>query len=78
VLLRSDDLDRIDDAKRRVFDEMHGLFAVTSIRNGWVGGGFTAGSSLPKRMVMQARVPGAELYARHGGELFLDSTSTVK
>lgn len=77
VLLRSDHLATIDDAQKRIFDDLHGLFDVTSIRSGFVGGGFYGKTSLPKTMAMRARIPGAELMPDHA-ELFLGFTSTVK
>jgi hypothetical protein len=77
VLLRSDDLAAIDDAHRRLFDELTGLFAVTSIRRGFVGGGFTGETSMPKQMATQAAIDGAELMPKTA-ELFLGFTSTVK
>ena len=40
VFLRGDHLEPIDTAQRRLFDELPGIFAVTSIRRGFVGGGF--------------------------------------
>ena len=39
VLLRSDSLAAIDDAQARLFDRLPGLFAPTSVRSGFVGGG---------------------------------------
>jgi deferrochelatase/peroxidase EfeB len=77
VLLRSDHLDAIDDAQRRLFNQLPGLLAVTSIRSGWIGGGFSGKPSLPKRMAMKARIPGAELMPPTA-ELFLGFTSTVR
>jgi hypothetical protein len=77
VLLRSDHLDAIDDAQRRLFEKLPGLFAVTSIRGGWIGGGFSGKPSLPKRMAMKARIPGAELMPATA-ELFLGFTSTAR
>jgi hypothetical protein len=77
VLLRSDHLDTIDDGQKRLFDDLHGLFETTSIRSGFVGGGFDGETSLPKNMAMRARIPGAELMPAHA-ELFLGFTSTVK
>ena len=77
VLLRSDHLDHIDDAQRRLVDDLDGLFTVTSIRSGFVGGGFAGHTSLPKQMAMQARIPGAE-HMPNTAELFLGFTSTVK
>ena len=77
VLFRSDHLSTVDDAQKRLFDDLSGLFEVKSIRSGFVGGGFDGKTSLPKRMAMQARIPGAELMPRHA-QLFLGFTSTVK
>jgi hypothetical protein len=77
VLLRSDRLDAIDDGQRRLFEELPGIFAMTSIRSGWIGGGFRGKPSLPKRMAMKARIPGAELMPATA-ELFLGFTSTVR
>jgi hypothetical protein len=76
VLLRSDDLAHIDEARRAIFDEL-GIFRVTSIRRGFAGGGFTGKQSLPKRMAMAAGVPGADLIP-DTSELFLGFTSTQK
>ena len=42
VLLRSDRLEHIADASKAIFDEL-GVFAVTSIRRGFAGGGFDGG-----------------------------------
>ena len=61
VLLRSDRLDAIDDAQARLFDELDGLFAVTSIRNGFVGGGLDERRKPPEAMAMRARIRGAAL-----------------
>jgi hypothetical protein len=77
VLMRSDDLDAVDEAERHLFDELPELFAVTSVRKGFVGGGFGGAHSLPKRMATAARVPGGELMPANA-ELFLGFTSTVK
>ena len=51
ILLRSDSSDHLADAARRLFDDLD-VFRVTSIRNGFVGGGFEGGRSLPKKMSM--------------------------
>jgi len=76
VLLRSDDLAHIDEARKAVFDEL-GVFRMTSIRRGFAGGGFAGKQSLPKRMAMAAGVPGADLIP-DTSELFLGFTSTQK
>ena len=77
VLLRSDSLDNIACGATAIFDELSGLFDVTSIRKGFVGGGFDGGPGLPKQMALAAGIPGAELIP-HGAELFLGFTSTQK
>src|SRR5207244_13393769 len=76
VLLRSDQLAHVEDAARSLFNEL-GVFAPTSIRKGFAGGGFEGGQSLPKRMAMAAGVPGADLIPETS-ELFLGFTSTQK
>jgi hypothetical protein len=77
VLLRGDSLAAIRDAQRRLFDELPAIFAVTSIRRGFAGGGFGGEVSLPKRMLTAARVRGADLMPSTA-QLFLGFTSTVK
>jgi len=76
VLLRSDVRDHVDDARRRIFEDL-GVFHVTSIRRGFAGGGFDGKQSLPKRMAMAAGIPGADLIP-DTSELFLGFTSTQK
>jgi hypothetical protein len=76
VLLRSDSLAHTEDAANRLFKGSE-LFRVTSIRKGFVGGGFEGGQSLPKRMAVAAGVPGADLIPDRS-ELFLGFTSTQK
>ena len=77
VLLRSDSLDAIADGSKRLFDELEGMFRVTSVRRGFVGGGFEGSQSLPKKMAMAAGVPGADLIP-DTSQLFLGFTSTQK
>jgi hypothetical protein len=77
LLLRSDHLDAIDDAQERIFDELRALFAVTSIRSGFVGGGLNGKVSLPKKLATRAQIPGAQLMPANA-ELFLGFTSTAK
>jgi hypothetical protein len=76
VLLRSDSLDHIADARKALFEQL-AFFQVTSIRRGFAGGGFAGGQSLPQRMAVAAGVPGADLIPK-GSELFLGFTSTQK
>jgi hypothetical protein len=77
VLLRSDSLDSIADGSKALFEELEGMFEVTSIRRGFIGGGFEGSRSLPKRMALAAGVPGADLIPETA-ELFLGFTSSQK
>ena len=77
VLLRGDSLERIQEATETLFRDPNGFFRVTSIRRGFAGGGFDGGGSLPKRMAIAAKVPGAHLIP-DAAELFLGFTSTQK
>src|SRR5262245_31593831 len=76
VLLRGDSLAAIEDAEARLFEGLRGVFAKTSVRDGFVGGGLTRRQSLPKTMAMRARIAGAALIPPKA-ELFLGFTSTV-
>ena len=53
------------------------LLEPTTVRGGFAGGGFDGGMSLPKRMALAAKVPGADLIPP-SAELFLGFTSTQK
>ena len=75
ILLRSDTHAHIDDAEKRLRDTK--LFDITSIRRGFAGGGFDGGQSLPKRLAVDAGVPGSELIP-DTSELFLGFTSTQR
>lgn len=77
VLLRSDDLDLVDEAQRLLSDGLADILAVTSLRTGVVGGGFDGAESLPSQIATAAKVQGAELMPPTA-ELFLGFTSTVK
>jgi hypothetical protein len=74
---RSDSRDHIATVSSQVFDEVGDAFELTSIRRGFMGGGFHGGRSLPKQMALAAGVPGAELIP-DSAELFLGFTSTQK
>jgi hypothetical protein len=76
VLLRSDSSDHIADAAKSLFKDLQ-MFDVTSIRKGFVGGGFEGRQSLPKKVAVAAGVPGAELIP-DTSQLFLGFTSTQK
>ena len=77
VLFRADSLDSIADGANALFEELDGMFRVTSIRKGFAGGGFDGSRSLPKQMAMAAGVAGADLIPETA-ELFLGFTSTQK
>jgi hypothetical protein len=77
VLLRSDSRDHVSAAARRIFHELSHLFEVTSVRNGFAGGGFGGGPGLPKQMALAAGIRGAERIP-DGAELFLGFTSTQR
>ncbi|MHB8573766.1 MAG: DUF7405 family protein [Dehalococcoidia bacterium] len=74
VLLRSDAPEFIAAAHEAIFGGLDDLFEVTSIRRGFVGGGFAGGQSLPKLMATAAGIPGAESIPDRA-ELFLGFTS---
>ena len=77
VLLRSDSLAHVGVGAKALFDDLSGLFDVTSIRKGFVGGGFDGGQGLPKQMALAASIEGADLIP-DGAELFLGFTSSQK
>jgi hypothetical protein len=77
VLLRSDSLAHIEAGSKAIFDDLGGMFEVTSIRRGFAGGGFDGGIGLPKQMATAAGIQGADLIP-DGAELFLGFTSTQK
>jgi hypothetical protein len=76
VLLRSDSRDHIADGARTLFQQLQ-VFEPTSIRRGFVGGGVGGQASLPKKIAVAARVPGADLIP-NTAQLFLGFTSTQK
>ena len=76
ILLRSDSSRHIADAAGALFGKLS-LFDVTSIRRGFVGGGFEGRKSLPKKLATAAGVPGADLIPP-SAQLFLGFTSTQK
>ena len=77
VLLRSDSLDHIATGAKALFDDLDGMFRVTSIRKGFVGGGYEGGEGLPRQMALAAGIQGADLIPE-GAQLFLGFTSTQK
>src|SRR5919197_2216950 len=76
-LLRSDRLDVVAEASRALLRELDGIVRPTSIRRGFIGGGFGGARGLPKRMALAAGLEGAELIPETA-ELFLGFTSTQK
>ena len=80
VLLRSDSLANITTATNALFgrasNQAGQLFDVTSIRQGFAGGGFYGQQGLPSTLARAARIPGAESIPRQAA-LFLGFTSTL-
>jgi hypothetical protein len=76
VLIRSDRLDHVDAAETALFTDLD-VFRRTSVRRGFVGGGFDGGPGLPKQMATAAGVRGAHLIP-DGAQLFLGFTSTQR
>jgi hypothetical protein len=76
LLLRSDDPAAIHEGYARLVDGLD-VWTRTSVRRGFVGGGFDGEESLPRKMARAAGVPGAELIPEQA-ELFLGFTSTQK
>jgi hypothetical protein len=77
VVMQSDSLGHIADGGRAILAELAGVFEMTSIRKGFVGGDLGGVQSLAKGMAMQAHVPGADLIPEHA-QLFLGFTSTQR
>jgi hypothetical protein len=77
VLFRSDFLEHLEQGSKALFEDLDGLFRVTSIRKGFVGGGLAGEIGLPKQMALAAGIQGAELIP-DGAQLFLGFTSTQK
>lgn len=79
VLLRSDSLANVTAGANAIFGTGSGqagsLFQVTSIRKGFVGGGFSGAQSLPKQMALSANIPGAGAIPDNA-ELFMGFAST--
>ncbi|HZQ37784.1 MAG TPA: hypothetical protein VFD32_17770, partial [Dehalococcoidia bacterium] len=75
VRLASDSLDSIAAGAGAIFTRNPDLFRVTSVRKGFVGGGYDGGRGLPKQMALAAGIPGAEAIPETA-QLFLGFTST--
>jgi hypothetical protein len=80
VLLRSDSLANITSATNALFgsasDQAGALFTVTSIRQGFAGGGFYGQQGLPSKLALAAGIPGAASIPRQS-PLFLGFASTL-
>ena len=76
-LFRSDNAAHIDDGYHALVESLGDLFAVSSVRNGFGGGGFGPGPGLAKQMALAAGIPGADLIV-DGVQMFLGFTSTQK
>jgi hypothetical protein len=81
VLLRSDSLANIMAASNALFgpgsNQAGSLFTVTSIRQGFSGGGFYGQQGLPSKMALAAHIPGAQSIPRQA-QGFLGFTTTLK
>jgi hypothetical protein len=77
VQLRSDRLEHIAAASTLIFDRLGERVDVTSIRKGFVGGGYEGSRSLPKRMALRAGIPAADKIP-DSAQLFLGFTSTQR
>jgi hypothetical protein len=80
ILLRSDSLANITAASNALFgpgsNQAGALFKVTSIRQGFAGGGFYGQQGLPSKLALAAGIPGAKSIPRQS-PLFLGFTSTL-
>ncbi|MFF7470577.1 hypothetical protein [Streptomyces sp. NPDC008092] len=80
VLLRSDTLANIKAASDAVFgsrsNQAGSLFKVTSIRQGFSGGGFYGRQGLPSKLALAANIPGAESIPRQA-QGFLGFATTL-
>ncbi len=77
VQLRSDSLDHIAAGSKRIFGRLGELLEVTSIRKGFVGGGYDGSRSLPKQMALKAGIPAASRIP-DSAQLFLGFTSSQR
>ncbi|MEV6995724.1 hypothetical protein AB0N87_42500 [Streptomyces sp. NPDC093228] len=80
VLLRSDSLANIKAAQNALFgtgsDQAGSLFKVTSIRQGFSGGGFYGQQGLPSKLALAADIPGAQSIPRQA-QGFLGFATTL-
>ena len=75
VVLQSDVLSNITEESTFLFEQLSGAVRITSVRRGFVGGGFGGERSLPKHIAMQAHIAGAGSIPERA-QLFLGFTST--
>jgi hypothetical protein len=76
VLLRSDSREHVGQAAKLLFEDLR-VLEPTSVRMGFVGGGFGGRRSLPKKIAVAAGIAGADLIP-DSAQLFLGFTSTQK
>jgi hypothetical protein len=80
ILLRSDSLANIASATNALFgsggNRAGDLFKITSVRQGFAGGGFYGQQGLPSKLALAAGIPGAKHIPRQS-PLFLGFTSTL-
>ncbi|MEW2464034.1 hypothetical protein AB0919_03275 [Streptomyces sp. NPDC046994] len=80
VLLRSDSLANIKEAQNALFgpgsNQAGSLFKVTSIRQGFSGGGFYGQQGLPSKLALAAGIPGAQSIPRQA-QGFLGFATTL-
>jgi hypothetical protein len=77
IVLQSDVLANITEESTFLFKKLSGALRITSVRRGFVGGGFEGGRSLPKRLAEQAGIAGASSIPDRA-QLFLGFTSTQR
>ncbi len=81
VILRSDSLNNIMAATNAIFgtgsNQTGSLFHVTSIRRGSTGGGFYGQQSIPRKVALAAKIPGAESIPPYA-QVFLGFTTTLQ
>jgi hypothetical protein len=81
VLLRSDSLANVQAAQNALFglgsNQAGGLFKVTSIRQGFSGGGFYGKQGLPSKLALAADIPGAKSIPRQS-QGFLGFATTLE
>jgi hypothetical protein len=73
----SDSLQRIATESKALFASLDGLVKLTSIRKGFVGGGFGGKTSIPKAMATKEHISGSALIP-YNAQLFLGFTSTQR